>query len=525
MGFGTIKARLLLGAGLIGTVAVLSGGLTVFGMARMGERIEASLAAERRIAGYAVLSTQASSFLVVAVEAIQAGVPLEVRRERLAPVAADLARSFATIRTDLGAAVAEAAALGLNEQSRRATQSLAIARMEALFASTRNGLLTEGADAERLQGFLDVFAQSFDMLLNAAVTEEIRTRDRLNARVEALRRTLTSLAVAVSVLAALMLAVFHFGLVRPQLNRLDLARAASRRIGAEDFAVALPEDGTDEISQLFAETNRMAVALARRKDEVAAEWDRLNETIADRTKALREANDLLARTDQSRRRFFADVGHELRTPLTVILMEAELGAKGAGDPSRAFEVIEARARRLNRRIDDLLRIARSESGQIDLARTPFALNLIVEEALTETEAETRSAGLTVTYDGVQGVLVRGDANWSRQVVVGLIRNAVRHARDGGRLAMCVTSAERYGCVNVTDNGPGIPEPDKTRVFNRFDRGQDTATEGFGIGLALARWVMEEQGGTIALTSPVPDPDRLGDAPGTMMTLRIPLAEE
>lgn len=522
---GSLKARLALGAGLISTVAVLAGALTGVGMARMGAQLDASLVAERRIARYAVLSTQASSFIVVGAEAIQAGLPPGSRADRLAPVADDLSRTFAQMRADLEQAVDEAQALGLDEQSRRATQSIGIARMEALFFNTRDALVSEEAGRERLQGFLDVFSHRFDTLLNAAVIDEIRTREQILARIADLRRLQTVLGIGVSAVAALMLAVFYFGLVRPQLNRLDLARSAARRIGNEDFAVALPEGGNDEIGRLFAETNRTAAALARRQQAVAREWARLNETIEERTEELRAANAALARTDENRRRFFADLSHELRTPLTVILMEAELALKGPGDPRAAFETIEARARRLNRRIDDLLRLAKSESGQIDLASAPVDLARVVAEAVAETGAEMRSAGLDVTVRATGPVPVMGDTNWLRQGVVGLIRNAVRHARAGGRLDLVAGCEGGLGCVRVIDNGPGIPAEDQARVLRRFDRGRNAGGEGFGIGLALIKWVVEQQQGRIDLASPVPAPFRLGDAPGTMIAVSIPCIRE
>lgn len=521
---GSLKVRLALGAGLISAVAVLAGALTIVGMVRMGAQLDASLVAERRIARYAVLSTQATSFIVVAAEAIQAGLPPAARADRLSPVGNELSRTFAAMRRDLEQAVDEAQSLGLDEQSRRATQSLGIARMEALFSSTRDALLSEEADRERLQGFLDAFSHRFDTLLNAAAVDEVHMRDQILARIAELQRVQAVLGIAVSVLAGVMLAIFHFGLVRPQLNRLDLARRAAKRIGQEDFTVALPEDD-DEIGGLFAETNRTAAALARRKKSLAEDRARLNETIAERTEELRAANAALARADANRRRFFADISHELRTPLTVILMEAELALKGGGDPRAAFATIEARARRLNRRIDDLLRIARSESGQIDLARKTVDLVEVVSDAVAETDAETRSAGLEVTV-GLDGpLLVTGDGGWLRQVVVGLIRNAVRHARTGGQLQIQAGSDSAKLCLRVIDNGPGIPAEEQHRVLRRFDRGRNAVGEGFGIGLSLAKWIVEQQAGRIELASPVPAPFRLGTAPGTMVSVCIPRTGE
>jgi hypothetical protein len=527
----SLKARFGAGAGLIGIVALLSGALTVFGMARISEQIDASLAAERRIARYAVLSTQISTFIIVATEAIQSGLSPEDRAERLDPPAKDIGLTFSMIRSDVGQAVAEARPLGFDEQSRRASRSIEIARMEALFRATQAGLVSRDAGAERARGHLDAFSLAFDPLLNGAVTEEIRSRDEILARMERLRGRLTQLAIAISAIAALLPIAFHLGLVRPQMGRLDLVRQAAQRIGRGDFSVApSSDDSDDEIGRLFAETNRAASALARREAEVEREWARLNDTIAERTEELRAANTRLARTDEDRRRFFADISHELRTPLTVILMEAEIGLKDGANPSQSFEVIRARAQRLNRRIDDLLRIARSESGRIELQHEPLDLNLIVEEALAEALAEIGTAGMRAEICSGGAIRVRGDRNWLRQVIAGLVRNAVRHAREGGRIALHTGTDAGFGCVHVVDAGPGIDTEDQARVFDRFDRGRfdrgrGVASDGFGIGLALARWVIEQQGGRIALESPVTGAFRLGEAPGTMITACLPLSEE
>jgi len=521
----SLRARFGAGAALIGIVALLSGALTVFGMARVSTQIDASLAAERRIARYAVLSTQVSTFLIVATEAIQAGLSPEMRAERLQPTVEDIRLTFATIRSDVEQAVEEARALGFDEQSRRASRSIGIARMEALFATTQAGLVASAADAQRARGFLDGFSHGFDSLLNGAVAAEIRSRDAILERIDHLRHRLTLLAVSISGLAVVLLVALHFALVRPQMGRLDRVRQAAQRIGREDFSVALADESDDEIGRLFAETNRAAAALARRKDEVEREWARLNDTIADRTEALSAANARLARTDEDRRRFFADISHELRTPLTVILMESEIGPN-ADDPGQSFEVIRARAQRLNRRIDDLLRIARSESGRIDLQQEPLDLDAIAAEALDETRAELRTAGIQAEFrPGALDAQVMGDRNWLRQVIAGLLLNTARHARDGGRLVLATGCEAGSGCVQVIDAGPGIAAEDRARVFERFDRGGSAAPGGFGIGLALAKWVIEEQGGRIALDSPVPADQRLGEAPGTMLTACLPLTGE
>ncbi|TCO71212.1 sensor histidine kinase [Rhodovulum euryhalinum] len=524
--FATLKARLALGAGLIGLVAILSGALTLSGMWQVSEHIEESLNAERRIARYSVLSTQISAFIVISAEAVRTGRTPADRAARMEPATRGLERTFAAMRADLEAAVAQARAEDLDEQSRRATQSIAIARMEALFTSARDGLLSGRTGEDEARAYLAGFSQTVDSLLNTALGDEMRIRDGILASIVELRRRLTLMALGVSALAAGMFGAFHFGLVRPQLGRLDLARQAAQRIGREEFDVVLPEGHDDEIGRLFAETNRAARALAERRAEVEREWARLNDTIAERTEALRAANAALARTDEERRRFFADIGHELRTPLTVIMLESELGMKGAGDPRAGFETIRARAQRLNRRIDDMLRVARSESGRIELAREPCDLGRLAAEAVADIRPEIDTAGLAIAVDAAPGLRVWGDSDWLRQVIAGLVQNAVRHAAAGERLAVSVAAEGELGVVRVIDNGPGVPPDEVGRVFARFHRGAaGPRPAGFGIGLALAKWLVEQMGGAIALESPVPWAARLGDAQGTLVALRLPLMEE
>ncbi|SLN44351.1 hypothetical protein PEL8287_02249 [Roseovarius litorisediminis] len=185
-GTASLKARLGIGAGLLGLVALAAAAMIMLGADRLSARIDATLAAERRIDRYAVLSTQVSSFIVVAAEAIQSGLTPADRAARLDRIAERVQDTFARIRSDLETAVAEARALGFDEQSRRATQSIGIARMEALLASTRDGLLSDTRDREKLQGFIDIFTIGFDPLLNAVITDEVRARDRIIASVGAL---------------------------------------------------------------------------------------------------------------------------------------------------------------------------------------------------------------------------------------------------------------------------------------------------------------------------------------------------
>ncbi|MGB0905312.1 MAG: histidine kinase dimerization/phospho-acceptor domain-containing protein, partial [Mangrovicoccus sp.] len=347
-----LKAKLGIGAAALGLLALLAAWLVVGGMGQMSRHMQAVLQAESRIDRYSVLSTQIGRYLVVATEAIQTGLDESDRAARLEKLALDVTATFAQLHDDTEKAVAAAGSLGLNEQSRRATISLSIARMQAQFNATHRVLQAPAQSRERLQGYIDSFAIGFDPNLNAAISEELRGRAKIRDQIDELQQRLTRWGYGVGALAIGLAVVSYLGVIRPQFRRLTQLQVASRQIGAQNFAVSLPETPRDEIGLLFAETNQMARALALRKSEVTSEWARLNETIAQRTEDLRQANAALTQQDQNRRRFFADISHELRTPLTVIMMEAQIG-QAVPDPdlAAAFTTIRHRAERLNRRVD------------------------------------------------------------------------------------------------------------------------------------------------------------------------------
>ncbi len=517
----SLKLRLGIGAALLGAGTILTAAILYSGMTRVADRLETALAAETRMARYAALSRQVSTLLVVATETVQTGQSAEARAERIDPVAEQIRETFGYLHRDLELAVDRVRGMGIDQQSRYGTQSIGLARMEALLENTVGALTSLDSDRDRLRTYTDSFASGFDPLLSQAVNTEIIFRNETLAGIADLRRSLTLTALVIAVLSVVLVLAFYLGLIRPQFGRLDRLRQAARQIGQEDFAVALPATRDDEIGRLYAETNRMAAALSARQETIRQDRARLNEIIAERTEALRAANTVLEQVDEDRRRFFADISHELRTPLTVILLEAQIGRRGPEATRDSFATIEARAERLNRRIDDLLRVARSDSGQLALDTGRAHLPDLVGEVVEEVRAEIENAGMRLERGAIPEIAVICDANWMRQVLAGLVRNCIRHARDGGVIRLAAETGEGQAGISVTDLGPGIAAGDQARIFDRFAQAGPANAQGFGVGLALARWVVEEQGGRIRLVSPLPPQDPLGPASGTKIAVLLP----
>jgi signal transduction histidine kinase len=169
--------------------------------------------------------------------------------------------------------------------------------------------------------------------------------------------------------------------------------------------------------------------------------------------------------------------------------------------------IRKRAQGLQRRVEDLLRVARSESGQLELDFRPVSLLDVVSEAVDTLGPQAARRGISLELEpGPTDAEVMADPEWLRQIVEGLIDNALRHGGSLTRIVVRLGEAEGGARIAVEDDGRGFPE-DRERLFERFGRGTERADglraegPGFGIGLALARWVVERHNGSIAIDGP------------------------
>ncbi len=398
-----------------------------------------------------------------------------------------------------------------------ATEGLSIARMRAMFQNLDRQIfstLESGQDAENtlanMKRVLDVFGLGFSPMLAQAVEDERSEVTGTRRAMEELKKTLTLIATAVLTGAMALAALLYLGPVQSILRRTEEIVQGAKAISSGKLDTRLRLKGHDEFTLLMSSFNRMATNLARRESKLLAAQSHLQETVDARTAELRAANRKLEEIDQNRRRFFADVSHELRTPLTVILGEAEVTLLQSGDKlstplRKSVETIQARARRLNRRIEDLLRVARSESGRIDLNITRMEVGAALTEAYDDVAPLARQRGMAVEIDAGPGDLyVNGDKDWLRQVFAGVIANAIKYSSAGEFIAVKAGSNDKTIKIEVNDRGCGIARDEIPRIFDRFFSGKNQPSgneTSHGVGLALAKWVVEEHKGHIALESP------------------------
>jgi signal transduction histidine kinase len=228
--------------------------------------------------------------------------------------------------------------------------------------------------------------------------------------------------------------------------------------------------------------------------------------VAERTRALQESNRKLAEVDETRRKLLADISHEFRTPLTVIRGESEIAMRGnnkaESEYREALQRIISQADHTTRLVDDLLFIARADAGESRLEMKPVSVGNLVAEICKGFEASAIAKDITIQTDGdANKSNVRGDTGRLRQVFTILLDNALRYSHPGGRIEVRVSSADRRIRVTVKDQGIGLTEAEAARAFERFFRGAQAAghARGTGLGLPVAKAIVEAHGGTISLT--------------------------
>lgn len=216
------------------------------------------------------------------------------------------------------------------------------------------------------------------------------------------------------------------------------------------------------------------------------------------------------------REFAADASHELRTPLAVIRASVEHlrrhRRRSVESVGSALEDVEAEVGRLTRLVEDLLLLARADSGAIELERQQIDLADVAADALPPLAKLAGERNVSLVLDPLPAPTV-GDAGRLRQVVGILVDNAVRHSPAEGHVIVR-TLADRSGAeLVVEDEGPGVRPEDVPRIFDRFWRAAGAPAGGTGLGLAIARWIVERHGGSIAVEAAGPR--------GARFTVRLP----
>jgi two-component system OmpR family sensor kinase len=217
-----------------------------------------------------------------------------------------------------------------------------------------------------------------------------------------------------------------------------------------------------------------------------------------------ELNSLLTRlgsTLEMQRRFVADAAHELRSPLTALRLQAQLAERAGDGPTRARAIAELKSgvERATRIVEQLLTLARqAPEARPQAPREAVDLVAIAQIVVTEFAGQAAHKDIDLGLARAEPVRVDGDPTALRALLANLVDNAVRYTPRGGAVDVAVGVEDREAFVAVSDNGPGIPESERARVFDRFYRVPGSGEVGSGLGLAIVREVAERHAARVVL---------------------------
>jgi len=291
--------------------------------------------------------------------------------------------------------------------------------------------------------------------------------------------TITVVGFVALFIGSSLIALFVFGPTRTRLKRLQ---DATVRVGAGNLSARASEHGGDEVAELAHSFNQMA------------------EDLSSRATALETSNRV-------RRQLLADVSHELMTPLTA--MRGYLETLSIQDLSlnkdtnkRYLDIVDDETRRLERLVGDLLDLARLEGGGLELQREIVQTVLLFERVAARHEQQLQKRQIKLVRN-IQPAAAKilGDPDRLEQALQNLATNALRHTPNGGEISLTAKLHDATAvALTVHDNGPGIPAEHLPLIFERFYKADASrqASGGSGLGLSIAKAIIEHHGGTISV---------------------------
>ena len=226
---------------------------------------------------------------------------------------------------------------------------------------------------------------------------------------------------------------------------------------------------------------------------------------------------------ERQKQFTSDASHELRTPLAVMRGEIEITLRRDRPPDEYKRVLTSNLEeilRLTRLIEDLLMLARGDSGQVELRCEPVDLDKLCQQMAEYITPLAAQREQTLTYNSANAeVVVNADLQRIKQLLLNLLDNAIKYTEPGGNITLSLKAEDNQAVITVSDTGRGIPTEDLPHIFERFFRRSaktsDRSASGFGLGLSIVKWIVESHGGKIETKSQT--------GKGTDFIVKLPLS--
>jgi signal transduction histidine kinase len=338
---------------------------------------------------------------------------------------------------------------------------------------------------------------------------------RLLDRVQSYALILLGVMLGSLLLAALVAHRLQQTITRPLLAVAEVARAVMLR---RDYSLRVAERATGEVGTLVDAFNDMLAEIARRSNALQD----ANRTLEHEMTVRQGAERALLLADRRKDEFLATLAHELRNPLAPIRTGLDILRINASDPvacERARAIMERQLKQMVRLVDDLLDVSRINTGKLTIRREQLKLQDVVSNALETARPFIASQGHTLdVHMPEQPLYLVGDATRLAQVLSNLLHNAAKYTARGGAIALEAQADGGQLQLRVRDNGIGIQPALLHEIFEMFiqaDYSLERTTAGLGVGLSLARKLVELHGGSIRAES-------AGEGQGSTFTVTLPL---
>jgi len=237
----------------------------------------------------------------------------------------------------------------------------------------------------------------------------------------------------------------------------------------------------------------------------------------------REFNETLARLERAvgeMKQFTSSISHELRTPLAVLRGEAEIALMQVGTTEQYRNILASQLEefeKLTRMINQLLTLARAESGQVKIEHKPVNISAMTQSLSEQIKPVAASKDVVMDWSCEPDVVIAGDSGWLERIILNLLDNAIKFTPAGGHVHVSLARNSHGATLGVRDDGKGIPAEALPYIFERFyraDPSRSNQVDGAGLGLSLVKWAVDQHQGTIRVDS-VPEE-------GTQVTVTLPV---
>ena len=237
------------------------------------------------------------------------------------------------------------------------------------------------------------------------------------------------------------------------------------------------------------------------KDNTEGELSILKNNLYKVIVLLRSKNELLEKDKIYLADSLADISHQLKTPLTSLMVMVDLlkNEKNIDKQKEFISIIEIQISKIKWLVENLLKLSKLDAGTIKFKKEKIDVLSVITKSLSPflVQMEMKNISLETTINDFS---FTGDLNWTSEAVENIIKNWIEHTADNGKLNIETGVTNIFSYIKIRDNGCGIKKKDLPHIFERFYQGENSSKESVGIGLALAKTIVENQGGSIEVTS-------------------------